>query len=109
MTADEMRRAISVEAEAIKIKRQIDGWVLLKPDSASKPEVINVGDPVAYKQGEYHRMTVEIPDAIRRLAFRQWRKELALKFNERVRELNRVGMATDLRLIGFSPATGDPL
>jgi len=108
MTIDQARRAISVEAEARKIKYQFDQWVLLSRDSYSKDEVINVGDPVQYKKGEYHRMTIVIPDAVRRLAFRQWRKELAINFNKLVRELNQLGVSHDMSLIQFNAATGDP-
>lgn len=109
MTTDQMRHAIAVEAEAQRLNKQFTGWVLLRCDQATKPEVINVGDPVSYKQNEYHRMTVEIPDAVRRLAFRQWKKELALKYNAKVRELNQLGVSTNLRLIEFNPATGEPI
>lgn len=109
MTIEQMRRAISIEAEARKIKRHFDQWVLLKMDSASHPEVINVGDPVDFRKNEYHRMKVAIPDAVRRLAFRQWRKELALEYNKYVRELAQLGVHTDLSLIAFSSSTGEPL
>lgn len=108
MTIDQARRAILVEAEARKIKRRFDEWVLLQIDASSAEEIINVGDPVTYRKNEYHRMKVKIPEAVRRLAFRQWRKELALKFNEYVRELAQLGVSTDLRLIEFSPVTGEP-
>ena len=109
MTTEQMRRALSIEAEARKIKRQFDEWVLLKMDASSHPEVINVGSPATYRKNEYDRMKVAIPDAVRRLAFRQWRKELALKFNEYVRELAQLGVQTDLSLIAFSPVTGEPM
>lgn len=109
MTSEQMTHAISVERSAIQLKRQFDEFVLLKLDQASKPEIINVGDPVQWKKGEYHRVEVKIPDEVRRLAFRQWRKGIALQFNERVRELNRIGMTHGLRLIEFSPVTGEPL
>lgn len=109
MTIDQARRAISTEAEARKIKRQFDQWVLLAKDSSSQAEIINVGDPILYRKDQYHRMTVAIPDAVRRLAFRQWRKELAVKFNQHVRELNKLGVSHDMALIELSPATGEPL
>lgn len=108
MTSEQMRRGLEVEAAARKIKKQFDTWVLLKLDGGATAEVINVGDPVSFKEGEYHRMKVQIPDVIRRLAFRQWRKELAFKYNEHLRELNQLGVSHDLRLIEFSPATGEP-
>jgi hypothetical protein len=108
MTLDQMSRGLAAHREAVAIKRQFDGWVLLAIDQHSKPEVVNVGDPIAYKKGQYHRAEIKISDAIRRLAFRQWRKDLALKFNELVRELNQLDVSHDLELIKFSPITGDP-
>ncbi len=108
MTTDKMRRAISIEAEARKLKKQFDEYVLLKVDSGCTREVINVGDPVSYRKGEYHRVEIAIDETVRRLAFRAWRKNVALKFNEYVRELAQIGASTDLRLIAFSAATGDP-
>ncbi|MEC9017668.1 MAG: hypothetical protein VYC29_07115 [Pseudomonadota bacterium] len=109
MTIDQARHAISIEAEARKLKRQFDKWVLLAKDHNSQAEIINVGDPVMYKKDQYHRMTVAIPDAVRRLAFRQWRKDLALKFNQCVRELNQLGVSHGMSLIQFSVATGEPV
>lgn len=106
MTPETMRHALSVEAEARKIKRHLDEYVLLKLDHASTEEVINVGDPVKYREGDYHRMKIRIPEATRRLAFRQWQKETTLKFNEYVRELAQLGVSTDLRLIKFTASDG---
>ena len=103
MTLDQMSRGIAVHREAVALKRQIDGWVLLSIDPACKPEVINVGDP----KDQYHRAEIKISDTIRRLAFRQWKKDRALKFNEPVRELNQLGVKHELELIRFDPSTGD--
>lgn len=108
MTLEQMSRGIAVHREAVALKMQINGWVLLSIDPACKPEVINVGDPVTYRKGQYHRVEIKISDAIRRLAFRQWKKDLALKFNELVRELNQLGVKHEMELIRFDPSTGDP-
>ena len=109
MTPETMRHALAVEAQARKIKQQFDQYVLLKIDPASQKEVINVGDPVTYRQNEFHRMQVAIPEAARQYVFRLWRKEIALKFNEHVRKLAQLGMTTDLRQIEFSSVSGEPL
>ena len=106
MNTETMRRAIEVEAAAKRLKKQIDEYVLLKRDSSSRPEEINVGDPVQYRNGEYHRVTVPIPESMRRLMFNLWRKETAIKYNEYVRELAQLGVKTDLQLISFSASDG---
>lgn len=107
MTPEDMRSALAIEAEARKLKRQFDEFVLIKMDGHMPREILNVGDPVLYRQGEYHRIEVPIPETARRYVFNRWRKEIALKFNDHVRKLAQIGMTTDLRLIEFNPATGD--
>lgn len=94
-----MRRAIGLESEARALLKQYETYVLLQPDSYMKKETINVGDPVTYKTNQYHRIEVEIPTKARRYVFNLWRKEIALKYNTKVRELNQIGALTDLRLI----------
>jgi hypothetical protein len=108
MNAEQMQRAIAIEANAKRLKKQFDTYVLLRKEGWTQ-EVLNVGDPVQFKEGQYNRIEVPIPEEARRFVFRCWRKEIALKFNEAVRELAQLGMTTDLRLIKFSPATGEPL
>ena len=108
MTLEQMNRGIAAHREAVAIKAKFDGWVLLKADQYTKPEVVNVGEPVLYKKGEYHRTEIQIPEEIRRLAFRLWRKDLALKFNALIRELNQLGVSHAFTLIQFNPQTGDP-
>jgi hypothetical protein len=73
--------------------------VLLKKDSASAEEVINVGDPVSYKKGEYHRQRIAVPEEARRYIFALWKRELALAYNQKVRELNQIGMLHGLPLL----------
>ena len=107
MTRDDMQRGIALLGEADKLHRQLTNFVLLKrSDPAS--EYVSLGDPVTYKQGDYHLVKMPLTDELRRLAFRMWRKETALKFNNYVRELNQLGVTHNHRLIEFSPQTGEP-
>ena len=106
MSPETMRHALAVEAKARKLKRYLDEYVLLKRDHSLREETINVGDPVRYREGEYHRVHVPIPESARRYVFNLWRKEVALKYNECVRELAQLGVDTDLSLIGFNASDG---
>lgn len=108
MTTEQMRRALELVSTAEKLKRQMDKFVLLVRDNSTRGETILVGDPVSYKQGEYHRVDVPIPEAARRYVFRLWRKEIAQKFNAAVRELNQLGASHEFRLVEFSEQTGEP-
>lgn len=108
MTPDQMRRALELHSLAQKLKRQLDEFVLLKRDSATQGEIISVGDPVIYKTREYHRISVPIPEDARRYVFRLWRKETARKYNDCVRELNKIGATHSFRLVEFSNMTGEP-
>lgn len=109
MTPETMRHALAVEAEARKLKRHLDEYVLLKRDHSSREEVINVGDPMRFQKNKYHHIHVPIPESARRYVFNLWRKEVALKYNEYVRELNQIGVSTDLSLIAFSASNGSIL
>ena len=106
MSPETMRCALSVEAEARKLKRHLDEYVLLKRDNSSREETISVGDPVKFRESEYCRVQVPIPESARRYVFNLWRKEVALKYNALVRELNQIGVDTDLALIGFKASDG---
>ncbi len=99
MRREQMRHALAIEAEVSKLKKQLDEWVLLKLDSNSAKEIINVGDPISFRTNEYHRMQVAIPEAARRYVFRLWQREIALKLNEKIRELNQLGMTHGLQLV----------
>lgn len=94
-----MRRALALEAEARKLLKQYEKYVLLRPDANSMKEIINVGDPHTYQKDSYSRLQVEIPGQARRYAFQLWRKEIALRYNAAVRELNQTGALTGLRLL----------
>lgn len=109
MNIDDMRKAIALDGEARQLKRKFDGWVLIRKDSFTKPEVVNIGEPATFASNQYHRMEIVISDDLRRIAFRRWRKGIALKFNDVVRQLNQIGVDTDLELIEFSSVTGEPL
>lgn len=97
MDAATMRRALELESNARRLLKQHNEYVLLRVDSSATPEVINVGDPVNFRKDEYHRMKVAIPQEARRYVFGLWKRETALKYNAIVRELNQIGMTTDLR------------
>jgi len=97
MDAETMHRAIQLEHNAKKLREQHDKYVLLRRDSYTKPEIINAGDPFLYKEKDYHRVEIPIPDEARRYIFALWKREIALKYNSIVRELNQIGMTTDLR------------
>ena len=106
MSPETMRHALAVEAEARKLRKQLDEYVLIKADTGCQKEVINVGDPVKFRESEYCRVQVPIPESARRYVFNLWRKEVALKYNALVRELNQIGVDTDLALIGFKASNG---
>ncbi len=109
MTQEQMQRALSLISSAERLRSQFDKYVLLKRDSGNRGETIQVGDPVMYRKGEYHRIDVPIPEEARRLVFNLWRKEVALKYNETVRELNQLGASHGFELIRFSQMTGEPI
>lgn len=94
-----MRRALSLKAQAEKLLFQYNEWVLVQMDSASHKEIINAGDPVQYKKDSYHRVEIPISGEARRYIFRLWKREIGLKYNACVRELNQIGMAHGLQLI----------
>lgn len=98
MTIEDMQRAIGIKAEAEKLKRQLDTYVLLRRDSTCK-EVIALGHPEQFKKDSYWRLETPIPEEARRYVFRLWQRETALKYNAYVRELNQIGVTHDLALI----------
>lgn len=108
MSEADMRRALMLISDAKSAQRQLNEYVLLVRDSSKKGETIQVGDPVTYRNNEYHRLDVPIPEDARRYVFRLWRKEVARRFNAMVRELNQLGASHDFKLVGFDPATGEP-
>lgn len=100
MNAETMRRALTLEEHAKKLKNQHDTYVLLKRRTGfTQLENINVGSQKEFKTGEFHSLTVEIPEEARRHVFNLWKRDVRLKYNAIVRELNQIGMKTDLRLI----------
>lgn len=98
LTAEQMQRAIGIQNEAKKLKGQLDTFVLLKRDSLCK-EVIALGHPEQFKKDSYWRVETPIPEEARRYVFRLWQREIALKLNARIRELNQLGVLHDLRLV----------
>lgn len=97
LTAEQMQRAIGIEAHAKKLKNQLDTYVLLKRDSVCK-EVISLGHPEQFKKDSYWRVETPIPEEARRYVFRLWQRETTLKYNALVRELNQIGILHDLKL-----------
>lgn len=91
MTEEQMRRALVLISEAATLKRQLDTFVLTKRDAATRGETIQVGDPALGSSGGYNRIDVAIPEEARRHVYRLWRKDVAIKFNAAVRELNQLG------------------
>lgn len=98
MTADQMREGLSLLSEAEKLRRQLDKFILLKRDSNASGETIQVGDPVLYREREYHRLNVPIPEDARRLVFNLWRREVARQYNAKVRQLNQLGVSHSFSL-----------
>jgi len=94
MTPEQMQEALGWKARADKLREKLDGWVLLQRDAYVK-EVICVGEPVSYKKGDYHRVEVAVPDEIRRYAFRLWKRQIALEYNEACRKLAQFGVQTE--------------
>ncbi len=89
LNADKMRHALAVQKSAIALKKQHDTYVLLKRENK---EFVLAGDPVSYRTNEYHRTEIQIPEEARRYVFNLWKREIALKYNAAVRELNQLGM-----------------
>jgi hypothetical protein len=108
MTVEQMQRAMQLIAAAKDAKRKLTEFVLLKRDYNTQGETVQVGDPVRFRDKEWHRVNVPIPEAARQYVFRLWRKEVAQQFNAAVRELNQLGASHDFTLIEFSPVTGEP-
>lgn len=98
MTEPQMRRALELISQCRTLRRQLDTFVLLKRDSGNRGETIQVGDPVSYRNGEYHRVDVAIPEEARRHVFALWRKGVAQQYNAAVRELNQLGAAHEFAL-----------
>ena len=105
MKPELMREALAAEQNARQIKKKLDTYVLLKREAYERDkEKIMLGDPVTYRQGEYHRVEVPLPEEVRRWAFRLWRREQQLAYNTLVRRLAQIGMDTDLTLIEVEPS-----
>lgn len=94
-----MRRALTLKSEADALLKKYKEWVLLKKEGSSEKEVINVGDPVLYKKDQYNRQVIAVPEEARRYIFALWKRELALEYNKKVRELNQIGMLHGLTLL----------
>ena len=92
-----MRRGIELLAAANRLRVQLDGYVLLQKDAYTK-EVVCLGEPSKFRGNEYHRVEVSLSDELRRYAFRLWKREETLHYNEVVRELNQLGVQSDHRL-----------
>lgn len=97
MTEQDCRDALGWKAKADKLRKQLDEFVLLKRDSYTK-EVVCLGDPVSFKQSEYHRVEVPLPDDLRHYAFRLWKRETTMAYNEACRKLAQLGLQTDHRV-----------
>lgn len=97
MTEQDCRDALYWKAKADKLRKQLDEFVLLKRDAYTK-EVVCLGDPVSFKQGEYHRVEVPLSDDLRRYAFRLWKRETTLEYNEICRKMAQLGLVTDHRV-----------
>lgn len=109
MTEPQMRRALELLATAAKLRRQFDTFVLLKSDPTTRSkETISVGEPSQHNKGEYLRVDFQIPEDARRYIFNIWRRDIAYKYNEYVRELNQLNVSHSFKLIRFDTATGAP-
>lgn len=110
MTADQMKDALAWKVVADKLRTQLDEYVLLKRDAFVK-EVVCLGDPIRFKQNDYHRVEVPMPDEARRFAFRLWQYETTLKYNDACRRMAQYGLVSDhaLRPLvkAFPPKIGD--
>jgi hypothetical protein len=102
MTPEQMSHALSLNHQAGSLRKQYDKYVLLRKDHNAKEEVLNVGDPAGRDQ--YNRVFVPIPEAARRHVFHLWRREIALKHNAIVRELNQLGVKHGHSLIALRSA-----
>ena len=89
-----MKRGIALLASATKLRKQLDTFVLLKQDAYTK-EVVCLGEPSQFRNNEYARVEVSLSDELRRYAFRLWKREHTIRYNEVVRELNRLGVRSD--------------
>lgn len=94
MTEQDCRDALGWKQKADKLRQQLDEYVLLKRDSYVK-EVVCLGDPVRFKQNDYHRVEVPLSDALRRYAFRLWKRETTMEYNEACRKMAQLGLQTD--------------
>lgn len=103
MTPEQMRRALELNSSASNLRKQFDTYKLLLKDQHSKEEVLNVGNPAGRDQ--YNRITVPIPEAARRHVFHLWRREIALRHNAIVRELNQLGATHAHELIKIGGAS----
>jgi uncharacterized protein YjiS (DUF1127 family) len=97
MTEAQMKRGIELLSAATRLRKQLDEYVLLKKDAYSK-EVVCLGYPERYNKDSYHRVEVSLTDDLRRYAFRLWKREQTIRYNEMVRELNQLGVLSDHRL-----------
>lgn len=97
MTVEEMQSAIAAKGLADKLRKQLDEYVLLRRDSCTK-EVICLGDPVKYRENEYHRVEVPLSEELRRYAFRLWQRETTLKYNDLCRKLAQANVQSDHRV-----------
>lgn len=97
MTPDQMRQALDWKQQADRLRKQLDEYVLLKRDSYTK-EVVCLGDPISYRQSEYHRVEVPLSDELRRYAFRLWQRETTLKYNDICRKMAQLDLQSDHRI-----------
>lgn len=93
MTVDQMKRGIELSAGADHLRTQLDTFVLLKADSYTK-EVVCLGEPRKWEKDSYNRVEVRLTDDLRRYAFRVWKRDQTIRYNEIVRELNQLGVVT---------------
>lgn len=103
MTEEQMRRALELCQRGRALRKQYDTFVLLKREYTTPKEVIYVGEPSRVK-GDYFGTEVAIPDEARRHVFNLWKRDIALKHNAIVRELNQLGMTHDLTKIEVGSA-----
>lgn len=104
MTEQQMREALGWKEEADRLRKRLDEFVLLKRDGYVK-EVVCLGEPVPFRQNECRRVEVPLSDELRRYAFRLWKRETTLEYNEACRKLAQAGMQTDHRV---RPLPGSP-
>lgn len=96
MNTKQLRAAIDLDNTAKSLLVQLETFTLLQLTDRETSPCIHVGVP----NGTNHsRITVSLPSKMRWYAFRLWKRDTAMRYNEAVRGLNQLGVQHEYELM----------